>query len=104
MTPQGLDSFYHKFRNETLTCRKLLSKENTRNSLTIEKEINSNAEENFFSELINSQTPPNGAKNINETCPPMNQTLATLHPDNIMDNITLHPEIALGNMRQKSQL
>ena len=81
MTPQGLDSFYHKSRNETLTCQKLLSKENTRNSLTIEKEINSNAEENFFSELINSQTPPNGAQNINETCPPMNQTLATPHPD-----------------------
>ena len=37
MTPQGLDSFYHKSQNETLTCQKLLSKENTRNSLTIEK-------------------------------------------------------------------
>ena len=69
----------------------LSTEENIRNSLTIEKEISSNAEENFFSELINSQTPPNGAQNINETCPPMNQTLATPHPDNIMANDTNNP-------------
>ena len=80
---QGLDLFYRTSRNEILTCQmeNLSTKENTRNSLTIGKEISSNAEENFFSELINSQTPPNGAQNINETCPPMNQTLATPHPD-----------------------
>ena len=53
----------------------LSSKENTSNSLMIGKEINSNAEEIFFSELISSQTPPNGDQNINENCPPMNQTL-----------------------------
>ena len=29
---------------------------------------------------------PNGAENIHETCPPMNQTLSTPHPDNIMTN------------------
>ena len=69
-TPQGLDSFYRTSQNEILTCQmeNLSTKENTSNSLTIGKEINSN-------ELINSQTPPNGAQNINETCPPMNQTL-----------------------------
>ena len=66
----------------------LLTKENTSNSLTIREEINYNADGNFFSELINSQTPPNGAQNINETCPPMNQTLATPRPDNIMPNDT----------------
>ena len=66
----------------------LSTKENTSNSLTIGKEINSNAENNFFSELKNSQTSPNGAQNINETCPPMNQTLATPHPDKIMANDT----------------
>ena len=47
---------------------------------------------NFFSDLINSQTPPpNGAQNINETCPPMDQTLATLCPDNILTNDTINP-------------
>ena len=46
----------------------------------------------FFSDLINSQTPPpNGAQNINETCPPMDQTLATLCPDNILTNDTINP-------------
>ena len=92
-TPQGLDSFYRTSRNEILTCQmeNLSTKENTINSLTIGKEINSNAEENFSPELINSQTRPNGAQNINETCPPMNQTLATPHPDNIMANDTNNP-------------
>ena len=87
-TPQGLDSFYRTSRNEILTCQmeNLSTKENTSNSLTKGEEINSNAEENFFSKLIDSQTPPNGAQNINETCPPMNQTLPTTHPDNIMAN------------------
>ena len=87
-TPQGLDSFYQTSRNEILICEmeNLLTKENTSNSLTIREEINYNADGNFFSELINSQTPPNGAQNINETCPPMNQTLATPHPDNILTN------------------
>ena len=70
----------------------LPTKENTRNSLTIGKEINSNADENCFSELINSQTPPNGAQNINKTCSRMNQTLVTPHPDNIMANDTNHPK------------
>ena len=69
----------------------LSTKENTSNSLTIGEEINSNAEENLFSELINSQTSPNGAQNINETCPPMNQTLSTPHPDNIMTNDINNP-------------
>ena len=56
------------------------------------EEINSNADENIFSDLINSQTPPpNGAGNINETCPSMNQTLATTCPDNIMTNDTNNP-------------
>ena len=69
----------------------LSTKENTSNSLTTGEKINSNAEENFFSELINSQTPPNGAQNVNETCPPMNQTLSTPHPDNIMTNDINNP-------------
>ena len=69
----------------------LSTKDNTSNSLTIGEEINSNAEENFFSELINSQTTPNGAQNINETCPPMNQTLSTPHSDNIMTNDINNP-------------
>ena len=92
-TPQGLDSFYRTSRNEILTCQmeNLSTKENTSNSLTIGEEINSNAEENFFSELINSQTPPNGAQNINETCPPMNQTLPAPHPHNIMANNIHNP-------------
>ena len=67
----------------------LPTKENTSNSLTIEEEINSNADENIFSDLINSQTPPsNGAQNINEICPPMSQTLATPCPDDITTNDT----------------
>ena len=88
-TPQGLDLFYRTSRNEILTCQmeNLSTEESTSNSLTIGKEVNSNAEENF-SELINNQTAPNGAQNINETCPPMNQTLATPRPDNIMPNDT----------------
>ena len=69
----------------------LLTKENTSNILTIGKKVNSNAEENFVSELISSQTPPNGTQNINETCSPVNQTLATPHPDNIMANDTNNP-------------
>ena len=64
----------------------LSTKENTSNDLTTGEEINTNAEEIFFSELINSQTPPNRSQNINETCPPMNQTLSTPHLDNIMTN------------------
>ena len=57
----------------------LPTKENTSNSLTIGEEINSIVNENIFSDLINSQTPPpNGAQNINKTCPPMNQTLLKL--------------------------
>ena len=64
----------------------LPSKENTSNSLTIWEEINNKVDGNFFSELINSQTPPNGTQNINEACSPMNQTLATPHPDNISTN------------------
>ena len=88
-TPQRLDSFYRTSRNDILTCQmeNLSAKENTSNSLKIEEEINSNAEE----KLINSQTPPNGAQNINETCPPMNQTLSTPHPDNIMTNDINNP-------------
>ena len=87
-TPQGLDLFYRTSRNEILTCQmnNLSTKDNTSNSLTIGEEINSNAEENFFSEVIDSQTPPNGAQNINETCPQMNQILSTPHPDNLMTN------------------
>ena len=69
----------------------LPNKENTSNGLTIGEEINSNADENIFSDLINSQTlSPNGAQNINETCPPMNQFLVT-RPDNIMTNDTINP-------------
>ena len=64
----------------------LSTKEDNSNSLTIAEEISSNAEENFFSELIGSQTPLNGAQNITETCPPMNQILSIPHPDNIMTN------------------
>ena len=92
-TPQGQDSFYRQSRNEILICQmeNLSTKEITSNSLMIGEEINSNAEENFFSELINSQTPPNGARNINETCPPMNQTLPTPHPDDIMANDINNP-------------
>ena len=91
--PQGLDSFYRTSRNEILTCEmeNLPTKENTSGSITIGKGINSNADENIFSELINSQTPPNGAQNINETCPPMNQTLATPYPDNILTNDINNP-------------
>ena len=62
----------------------LSTRKPTSNSLALEEEINSIAGENFFPELINSQTPPNGAQNINETFPPMNQTFPTPHPDNIM--------------------
>ena len=67
-TPHGLDSFYRTSRNEILTCRmeNLSTKEDNSNSLTIAEEISSNAEENFFSELIGSQTPLNGAQNITE--------------------------------------
>ena len=89
-TPQGLDSFYRTSYNEILTYQmeNVSTKENTSNSLTIGKEMNNNAEENFFSALISSQTPPNGTQNISETCSPMNQTLiqTTPHPDNIMAN------------------
>ena len=55
-TPQGLDSFYRTSRNEILICQmeNLATKEITSNSLMIGEEINSTAEENFFSELINS--------------------------------------------------
>ena len=92
-TPQGLDSFNRTSRNEILTCQmeNLSTKEDNSNSLTIAEEISSNAEENFFSELIGSQTPLNGAQNITETCPPMNQTLSTPHPDNIMTNDINNP-------------
>ena len=69
----------------------LSTKEDTSNSLTIAEEVNSNAEENFFSELIGIQTPLNGAQNITENCPPMNQTLSTPHPDNIMTNDINNP-------------
>ena len=91
--PQGLDSFYRTSRNEILTCQmeNLSVKEDISSSLTIAEEISSNAEENFFSELIGSQTPLNGAQNITETCPPMNQTLSTPHPDNIMTNDINNP-------------
>ena len=59
--PQGLDSFDRTSRNEILTCemKNLSTKENSSNSLTIGEEINSNANENFFSDLINSQTSGN---------------------------------------------
>ena len=72
-TPQGLDLFYRTSRNEILTCQmeNLSIKENSSNSLTIGKEIET-LKKTFFSELINSQTPPNRAQNINKTCPPMN--------------------------------
>ena len=91
--PQGLDSFYRTSRNKILTFQmeNLSTKENSSNSLTIEEEINSNTEEKFFAELINSQTPPNGAQNINETCLPVKQTLPTPHPDNIMTNDINNP-------------
>ena len=69
----------------------LPTKEKTSNSLKIGEGINSNADENFFSESINNQTSPNGAQNINETCPPMNQTLPTPCPNNIMTNDTNNP-------------
>ena len=84
----------------------LSTKENTSNSLTTGEKINSNAEENFFSELINSQTPPNGAQNINATCPPMNQTLLISHADNVMTNDMNNrtPRNNIGNIRQKSRL
>ena len=84
----------------------LPTKVSTRNSLTIGEEINSNADKNCFSELINSQTPPNGAQNINKTCSPMNQTLVTPHPDNIMANDINHPKPRNNvlNIRQKSRL
>ena len=64
---------------------------NASNSLAIGEEINSNADENFLSELINNQTPPNGAQNINEILSTMNQTLATTCPDNILANDTNNP-------------
>ena len=89
-TPQGLDSFYRTSHNEIFTCQmeNVSTKENTTNSLTTGKEMNNITEENFFSELLSSQTPPNRTQNINETCPPVNQTLTTPHPDNIMANDT----------------
>ena len=51
-----MDSFYRTSRNEILNCEKenLPIKEKTSNSLTIGEEINSRADENFFSKLINS--------------------------------------------------
>ena len=90
-TPQGLESFYSTSRNEILTyeMEHLPTKKTTSNSLSIGKEIKSNADENFFLELINTQTPPNGAQNVNEICPPVNQTLAA--PDNIRTNDTNNP-------------
>ena len=107
-TPQRLDSFYRTSRNDILTCQmeSLSTKENTSNSLTTGEKINSNAEENFSSELINSQTPPNGAQNINTTCPPMNQTLLISHADNVMTNDMNNrtPRNNIGNIRQKSRL
>ena len=69
----------------------LSTKEDTSNSPTIAEEVSSNAKENCFSELISSQTPLNGAQNITETCPSMNQTLSTPHPDNVMTNDTNNP-------------
>ena len=49
-TPQELDLFYRRSRNEILTCKmeNLSAKEDNSNSLTIVEEISSNAEENFF--------------------------------------------------------
>ena len=92
-SPQGLYWPYRISQNKILTCEmeNLPTKEITNNNLTIEEEINSNFDENFFSELINSQTPPNGAQNINGTCPPMNQILATPSPDSIMTNDSNNP-------------
>ena len=69
----------------------LSTKEDTSNSLTIVREISSNTEENFFSELIGSQTPLIEAQNITETCPPMNQTLSTPYPENITTNDIISP-------------
>ena len=70
----------------------LPTKENTSNSLTTGGKINSNATENNTLDLTNIQTPlRNGAQNINETCPPMNQTLATPCLENIMTNDTNNP-------------
>ena len=51
-----------------MTCEleNFSSKGNASNSLMIEEEINGNADENIFSDLINSQIPPpNTAENIN---------------------------------------
>ena len=46
----------------------------------------------FFSDLINSQNLSSKyCSNINETCPPMNQTHATPRPDNIMTSDTNNP-------------
>ena len=57
-TLQGLDSFYRTSQNEILNCEMetLPTKENTSNSLTIGEEINNKAYENFFSELINTNS------------------------------------------------
>ena len=62
----------------------LSTKEDNSNSPTIAEGISSNAEKNIFPELIGIQTP----LNITGTCPPMNQTLSTPHPDNVMTNDT----------------
>ena len=59
-TPRGLDLFYRTSRNKISISEmeNLATKENTINSLTIVDEVNSNADENIFSDLINSETPP----------------------------------------------
>ena len=54
--------------------------------------MNSDADQNILSDLINSQTPPpNGVQNINETCFPVNQTIATPCSDNILTSDTNNP-------------
>ena len=59
-TPRGLDLFYRASRNKISISEmeNLATKENTINSLPIVDEVNSNADENIFSDLINSETPP----------------------------------------------
>ena len=56
-TPQGLDSFYRTSRNEILTCQigNLSTKRKHQQQPNDNKNINSNAEENFFQNYLTAK-------------------------------------------------